>query len=218
VRIGIIGGSFNPVHSGHLHAAKFAMKQAELDEILFLPAFLPPHKPESVFILPYHRYAMLSLATQSYKYFKILTSELETSQVCYTIDTIKTLQAKYEKMDEKNHALHDLYFIMGSDAFLEIQTWKNYKELITILYFIILERRGVPFDALHNLPPLITNRYADSVASATLNNRKNIVLLEGKMLTIASSQIRRLEKQGKNSARFVPGSVYNYIKKYHLYE
>ncbi|OGF67385.1 MAG: nicotinate (nicotinamide) nucleotide adenylyltransferase [Candidatus Fischerbacteria bacterium RBG_13_37_8] len=217
MRIGIIGGSFNPVHSGHLHAAKFTMEQAELDEILFLPAFLPPHKPESVFISPYHRYAMLSIATQSQDHFKILTSELETSRICYTIDTIKTLQAHFKRHKGKLES-PDLFFIMGSDAFLEIQTWKNYKELITLLYFIILERKGVSFSVLYNLPPLITKRYADNCATASIKSQKNIILLKGKMLTISSSHIRTRYKQGNDITRYIPKSVYNYIKKYHLYE
>lgn len=209
-RIGIIGGSFNPVHLGHIYAAKFAKRKLGLNEIWFIPVFLPPHKSKELFVSSYHRFSMLSLATQNYPYFKILTTEIETSEVCYTIDTIKKLM-KIANSDDL------LFFILGNEAFIEIQTWKSYQELIKLINFVILQRSKEKQALLFELPEFIVERYASSLEEFLNNKDKNIIILKGKMLDISSSMIRDKLQKGEDVDRCLAKAVSNYIKKYHLY-
>lgn len=210
-----MGGSFNPVHLGHLHAAKHVIKKTKLDEIWFVPAYFPPHKPSNEFISSYHRFAMVSLATYRIEKFKALTLELEKSSVCYTIDTIKLLLEKYEKIIY-NINIPELFFIMGSDSLLEIQTWKEYEKLIEMIFFIVVERDRCIFDSLYSLPCMIKNRFTMRFDELNLK-KKNILLLKGRMLDISSSKIRELIKEGRDISKLVPKSVYCYINKYKLY-
>jgi len=209
-RIGIIGGSFNPVHLGHIHAAKFAKRKLGLTEVWFIPAFLPPHKSKELFVSSYHRFAMLSLATHNYPYFKILTTEVETSDVCYTIDTIKKLMKIINSSDL-------LYFILGNEAFLEIQTWKDYQELIKLINFVILQRNKEKQRLLFELPKFIIQRYASSLEEFLNDKDKNIITLKGKMLDISSSMIREKLQEGEDVDRYLAKAVSKYIRKYKLY-
>jgi nicotinate-nucleotide adenylyltransferase len=212
VRIGIIGGSFNPVHLGHLYAARFALRKANLNEVWFLPAYLPPHKAKSQFVSAYHRFAMLSLATIKTKNFKILTFELDKSSICYTIDTINSL---IQSFNDKNN--HQFFFIMGSDSLLEIQTWKDYPKLLNLIFFIILERSNVSYNSLSSLPSWIKEKFTFNLNEMDLI-RKNILLLKGKMPNISSSTIRNLIRENKDIGNLVPKSVIKYIQKYNLYK
>lgn len=212
MRYGIMGGSFNPVHRGHLHAAEFCMQQLPLDEVWFIPAYVPPHKPKSLLISAYHRFAMIILATQKFLQFKALNIEIETSNVCFTIDTVKEL------IDYQNQSEVQFYFILGSDGFFEIQTWKYYKELLNIIYFVVLERNINDFEKLYAMPEYISSRFIDSQQDWSLKKKKNVILLPGKMLSISSSKIREYVGSNKNIDRFVSSPVARYIEKYELYK
>lgn len=211
-----MGGSFNPIHLGHIHAAKHVMKKTKLDGIWFVPAYFPPHKSPDKFVSSYHRYAMVSLATYRIEKFKALTLELEMSSVCYTIDTIKLLLDKYEKVIYRGD-IPQLFFIMGSDSLLEIQTWKDYERLIEMIFFIVLQRDIGIFNSLYDMPDLIKKRFTMRFDELDLG-KKNILLLKGRMPDISSSKIRELIKEGKDVSKLVPKSVYCYINKYKLYK
>lgn len=219
MRIGIMGGSFNPVHRGHLHAARFCAQKLVLEEVWFIPAYVPPHKPESLFISSYHRYAMIELAIQKNFAYKALPIEVETTHVCFTIDTIKNIIAPENKQADKTslNSSNQFFFIMGSDTLLEFQTWKNYNELLDIIYFAVLERKNNDFSMFADLPACITSRFT-ALLNPSFCSAKNIILLPGKMLPVSSSRIRELISEGKNFERLVPSSVANYIKKYKLYK
>jgi nicotinate-nucleotide adenylyltransferase len=218
MRIGIIGGSYNPVHRGHLYAAQFAARKLLLDEVWLIPAFIPPHKPESLFISAYYRFAMLALATCTQPRVKAMTLELETAHVCFTIDTVRRIIAKRESIPRTAGAKPDqFFFIMGSDSFFEIITWKNYKQLLTMIYFVILERTKNDFKFLNQLPLHVTQRCTTRFNEDSLAAGKNIILLNGKMPDISSSQIRSLVADGKNIRGLVPKVVEKYIAKYGLY-
>ena len=142
-KIGLLGGTFDPVHNGHLAVANHVQLALKLDSILFIPAALPPHKPGhddgreiSSFI---HRLTMLEKAIVKNSSFAVSDIEGKRSSPSYSIDTIKILISQIGKQA-------DLFFIIGLDAFLEIDTWKHYKDLPDLVNFVVISRATHSFD------------------------------------------------------------------------
>ncbi|MFH0924296.1 MAG: nicotinate-nucleotide adenylyltransferase [bacterium] len=133
--IAIYGGTFNPIHYGHLIVADEVRQAFQLDKIIFVPSAIPPHKKYEAIIDPQHRYNMTHLAIASNSHFVASTVELDRGGKSYSIDTIKELKKEYK--DEK-----DFFFIMGADAFLEISTWKAADKILELCRFIIVSRPG----------------------------------------------------------------------------
>ena len=141
VRLGILGGTFDPIHLGHLRAAEEIRERFELTQVLFVPAARPPHKEAGHLIDPTHRLRMTELATNENNAFAVSTIEIDTPGPSYSIDTLGTLQAK---LGPKS----DLYFIIGADAFMEIHTWKDVEGLLQATNFVVMSRPGSPVQEL----------------------------------------------------------------------
>src|SRR5690554_814577 len=134
-KIGILGGTFDPIHYGHLISAQWSMESFSLDRILFIPTGSPPHKQEKEVLSADHRYQMILLAIKDHPHFQISTIELTRKDPSYTIDTIRELQNKYDNDTQ-------LFFITGADSILELHTWKRYEELLDSCCFIATTREG----------------------------------------------------------------------------
>jgi nicotinate-nucleotide adenylyltransferase len=187
MKIGILGGTFNPVHIGHLILAEEAREKLGLDKVIFIPANLPPHKDNIDIADPQARLKMLKLAAKGNKYFAVSDIEIRRSGRSYTIDTIKTLKDKY-KGDE-------LYFIIGSDLLKYLEGWKDLSEIFKIVKFIAATRPGYP---LENIPAYIK----------TLGIRA---------VDISGFSVRQCVKEGKSFRYLVPEAVFEYINKTKLY-
>ena len=133
MRIGILGGTFNPIHNGHLKIAEEVLKRLGLDKILFMPAYIPPHKDKEGIIDARHRIEMVRLAIADNPGFELSFIEIERGGVSYTIDTLRELGHIYGKKAE-------LFFIIGIDAFLEIEAWKDAEALLASCNFIVIMR------------------------------------------------------------------------------
>ncbi|MBI3353565.1 MAG: nicotinate-nucleotide adenylyltransferase [Nitrospirae bacterium] len=133
MRIGILGGTFNPIHNGHLKIAEEVLKRLGLDKILFMPAYIPPHKDKKGIIDAHHRIEMVRLAIADNPGFELSFIEIERGGVSYTIDTLRELGHIYGKEAE-------LFFITGIDAFLEIEAWKDAEALLASCNFIVIMR------------------------------------------------------------------------------
>ena len=220
-RIGLFGGTFNPIHIGHLRIAGEIKEHFSLDGILFIPTGIPPHKEDSEVIDPVHRLHMVELAIAPYKDFTVSSIEVERKGVSYSIDTIKTLQK------EMGHTV-ELYFIVGSDAFLEIRTWKDVDELLTLCNFIVIPRPGHRFIDLKGIDIPSLNRISAvdldkldrgeiSRLPATLTERYCLFLERITPCDISSTELRRLIKEKKEVKNLLPESVLLYIMKQGLY-
>ncbi len=198
--IGIMGGTFDPIHVGHLVTAEEARQQFDLNYVIFVPAGIPPHKETETISLPEHRYLMTTLAVMSNPAFIVSRFEIDQKTPTYTIDTVKHFQ------NSQNPA-PNIYFITGADAILEIFTWKDYEELLRLCTFIAVTRPGYSLDHFHETleknAPLL---------------RQKVHLIEIPALAVSSTFIRERVALGKTIKYLTPEPVEQYIKKLELYK
>ncbi|HYK22468.1 MAG TPA: nicotinate-nucleotide adenylyltransferase [Pyrinomonadaceae bacterium] len=194
-RIGLYGGTFDPVHVGHLEVARKVSQLFEIEKLIFVPAQMAPHKIGRPVTEPIHRYAMLALATQDDPGLVISTFELDTPNRRYTVETIEHFQRESDDSTE-------LFFIMGADSWSEITTWYEWERLLTMTNHIVVTRPGFPVPTTH---------------VGALKER--IFFTDVVMKDVSATNIRRLARQGKTDdlVGLVPGPVLDYIKKYRIY-
>lgn len=217
--IGILGGTFNPIHNGHLIVAEQIRDWFNLARIYFVPSAIPPHK-EGPVLEGDHRLRMIELATDSNPYFVPSAMELERGGRSYTIDTIR-------QMAETLGEGHTFYFILGTDAFQDIQTWKAYIQLLQMCRFIVISRPGASIDHVFNvLAPLLTHPdlhlvsrriTEDDVSRGIDAHSADIFFVPIPEIDISSSGIRGMVKQGRSIRYQVPVEIKEYIERHKLY-
>jgi nicotinate-nucleotide adenylyltransferase len=223
IRLGVLGGSFNPIHLGHLHIARRTCELFGLSRVLFVVACTPPHKQPHDLISFNHRYAMVSLATSGSDYFYPSPVELESPVSPYSIDTLAKLVRRF------GIAGHALHFIAGGDSLLEVAGWHRGAELLLTYTFVFAMRPGflVP-DIEGILPPVVLGRLVDCrgwdsahvqsrLAAEFASSESRIFLVDVGAPEIAASQIRRRTVSGQAIDDLVPALVHEYIQKLHLY-
>lgn len=139
-RLGLFGGTFNPIHTGHLQVAEAAQRLMALDEVLFVPTGHPPHKPAEDLAPPHHRLAMTRLGIADHPGFRITEIEVGRDAPSYSIETVRALKAQGQARGPE-----EVFFIMGLDAFLEIPAWREVKALLALCHFVIAARPGYRF-------------------------------------------------------------------------
>ena len=193
-RIALYGGTFDPVHSGHLEIARKISELFEIEKVLFIPAQVAPHKVGKPVTNPIHRYAMLALATQNDPRLLISTFELDAPDRRYTVDTVEHFQRVLGESTE-------LFFIMGADSWSEISTWREWERLLRIVNHIVVTRPGYEVDK-------------------TLPSRAaRVFFTDAVMKDVSATNIRRLVAAARfdELAELVPEPVAEYIRKYELY-
>lgn len=218
MRIGILGGTFNPIHSGHLKIAEAVLERLNLDKILFVPANLPPHKNEKDIIDIQHRLEMVRLAIAGNPRFELSIIEIERKGVSYTIDTLRQMEGIYGKEAE-------LFFITGIDAFLDIKTWKEADTLISDYNFVVIPRPFFNYMDLKkismlNLPEKelsAIDKGAVELLELPMSGKGRLYLLNMPAVDISSKNIRNRIKSGEKLKYLLPESVELYIIKNKLY-
>jgi nicotinate-nucleotide adenylyltransferase len=224
MRIGIMGGTFDPIHLGHLRAAEEIYWAFGLDRIVFVPAARPPHKEEVVAASAMHRYEMVSLATVFTPYFTVSPIELERKGKSYSVETVR----EFQRLSGPDTSL---YFVVGVDAFLEMFEWREAKELLTLARVIVTARPGWRLDEVeHLLAPdqrrllghptfkylkvseVDPDRVEEEIAP------RQVLLVEVVSLDIASREIRQLVEEGRSIRHLVPDTVAAYMTKNRLYQ
>ena len=210
MRLGIFGGTFNPIHSGHLRTAEEVRYKLRLDKVIFVPSGNPPLKEYDA-VEASHKLAMAALAAASNKYFIVSDIEAGSRRKSYTVDTLRTLKKKYPG--------DELYFILGSDAFLEIPKWRQPEKLTGMTDFIIVLRPGCGRDAIANSTYIkrINTESAHDFQSYRLVSGRLAFLVPVTQLDISSTGIRNLIRQNKSVKYLLPESVERYIRKHKLY-
>ena len=198
--IGIMGGTFDPIHMGHLFTAEEARQQFHLDHVIFLPSGIPPHKGKEKVSLAEHRYLMTMLAVVDNPYFTVSRLEIECSEPSYTIDTVRRF------LDIYDHNIN-LYFITGADAILDITTWKDYRELLQACPFIAASRPGYSFG---KLKVILGPAFPEVI--------KRVHLLEIPAMAISSTFIRKRVASGQTIKYLTSEAVEQYIYKNNLYK
>ncbi len=223
MRIGVLGGTFNPIHLGHLHLARRTQGLFSLDQIHFVVATSPPHKPRENLAPFVHRYAMVSLATAPTTSFIPSLVELEAPSSPFSLDTMDKVALRQGGSGE------GLYFIAGGDSLLEVLSWHKGPELLRSYNFIFVARPGVSArNAGELFPAGIRERILDLRRSRPARLRtlirqelgtseSRIFIIDAGAPDISSSKVRRLASAGRPIGHLVPASVNRYIRKLHLY-
>ena len=199
-RLGIMGGTFDPVHYGHLVTAETARVQFDFDKVIFIPSGCPPHKIGHKITEAQHRYLMTVLAVNTNIFFEVNRIEIERQGNSYAFETVLQLKEKYGPE-------WDLYFITGADAVLEILTWKNIRRLIEICTFVAATRPGFDLSVLDNKLEQISTIAKDK-----------FLTFEVPALSISSTDIRQKVANGKPIKYLLPESVERYIYENNLYK
>ncbi len=214
MNIALFGGTFDPVHSGHLKAAKAAARRFHLDRILFVPSGNPPHKVGNHLTSFEHRFAMVALACAGDPRFEpsLLEAPTADGQPQYSITTIR----KAKRFVGRNDRLH---FLIGVDAFLDLPHWKDYRQILNLVDFIVVSRPGYSVRKIRStVPPEMMGRSATpSNAQEIRLRRSSIHVIRGMETPVASSGIRDTVQAGRRVTGLVPPLVEEYIRKEGLY-
>ena len=216
-RIAYYGGTFDPVHLGHLTVARTLLDLFRLDEFVFLPAFHAPHKPDAKPTSGYHRFAMLCLATNAEHSIRVSDIELATGEKRYTIDTLAELK--------QQHPGDTLFFVMGADSWRDILTWRRWEEVLLSTSHIVVTRPGYEIGTGHVTDAvrkrIIDLRGANTPGDATPRSTEGdrIYLTDAVQFDISATEIRDDVRADDvlNRTDDVPVEVAKYIEKYDLY-
>jgi len=216
-RIALYGGTFDPVHLGHLAVARTITQIFEIDELLFVPAWMAPHKRAREVTPALHRYAMLALATQQDDRLRISRFELESPDRNYTVETLAHFESELGYGAE-------LFFLMGADSWSEIQTWKEWERLLLMANHIVVTRPGYELElaGLHDevLERIVDRRGERSAPGReATNSGKRIFFTDAVQLEISATEIRHAARRNDSErlVELVPKPVADYITKYELY-
>lgn len=214
-RAAIYGGTFDPVHHGHLKVARRVQKLFGLDELFFVPACVPPHKRGAGISSAFHRFAMLALAAQKDEPLRVSTIELDHPERPYAVETVARMQ---EQLDTD----YRLFFVMGADSWSEITTWREWQRLLTMCDQVVVTRPGSELDtspAGENVIDLRgkTDDEINAVVGESASPR--VFVTDAVFEDVSATAIRAAARQGDTNAltRMVPPEVASYIEKYRLY-
>ena len=215
MRIGVLGGTFDPIHLGHLDAARAARHALALEKVLILPSQIPPHRARLPHASGYHRFAMAAIAMLDDPSFVVSDLELERRGPSYWYDTLRSLQ-------EMGWSPEQLFFITGVDAFAEIATWHAYPAVLDAGHFVIVTRPGHSPDAVRARLPQLASRFVEASAFGHDHGeggvvRTSLIFVDAPTTDVSSTEIRRRLQAGGPLAGLVPDAVDRYIRQHQLY-
>lgn len=220
-RVAFYGGSFDPVHNGHVAIAHALIDQFELDEFVFLPAFHAPHKKRKKPTSAYDRFAMLCMVTNREPNIRVSKLEIELPERPYSVETLPRLNALYPD--------DTIFFVMGADSWMDITTWKEWEKVLGLTDHIVVTRPGYPVTTEHVTDeirerivdlsvPRVTTSSSFLGEKQTAGNRHNIYLTDSVNLDISATAIRQKIRDNDTSwQNDVPVEVANYLEKYQIY-
>jgi nicotinate-nucleotide adenylyltransferase len=208
-RVGLLGGTFDPIHVGHLAAARAAHDALNLDEVRFVPSARPPHRQDRPRASEQDRVEMVRRAICDVARWRVSTLELERHGPSYTWDTLTSLRAEGLSPSQ-------IFFITGADAFADIATWYRYPDVLDAANFVVITRPGMTLDAMRQRVPALVDRMisAGDVANAAATR---IIPIESSTPDVSSTDIRRRAARGESLANLVPSAVAAYITEHRLY-
>lgn len=205
-RVGILGGTFDPVHLGHVETARAARAALDLERVLVVPSGTPPHRDQPA-VSRYHRFAMAALAVAGIDGLELSDLEIGEAEASYTFDTLARLHAR-------GVAPLQIFFITGADAFAEIATWSRYPRVLDMAHFVVVSRPGHRSSALPGVLPMLADRMTPTLDGA---GTTRIFLVDAATPDVSSTAIRRRLAAGISIAGLVPAPVGVYIHQHGLY-
>lgn len=191
-KIGLFGGTFDPIHNGHIKIAGIVQRKLGLSKVIFIPAGVLPHREQSL-VTPENRLTMVKLALRGKKRFTISDYETKKKSPSYSVETARYLKRKLGSETE-------LFFIIGADAFNEIRTWRHWQELLRLCRFVVINRPGY------------------KLVIPTNEEAANVIVLRIPGIPLSATAIRQHIKKNKSAEKLIPKSVHVYIKKHKLYK
>jgi nicotinate-nucleotide adenylyltransferase len=204
VRLAILGGTFDPVHNGHLTAAQSVASTFQTDQIHFVPAYSAPHKQSRGTTSPFHRFAMVALAISPFSGFRASTVEVDALEKRYTVETLDLLH--------RANPGAELVFVLGTDMYRDFETWKDHQRVFRLAHLAVVNRPGFPFR--EDLAPFRTLREGESVV---LPSTPAVFFMPFVVQPISSTEIRENYRMGSDVRQWLPPSVWSYIKTNQLY-
>jgi len=209
-RLGVLGGTFDPVHFGHLDAAAAARAALELDEILFIPSHDPPHRPVDPHATAFQRFALVALAIGGLPGYRVSDEELRRPGNSYTSDTLRALHAT-------GWTPLQIFFILGADAFAEIATWHEFPAVLDAANFAVIARPGTSVEAALACTPTLRPRVRPASGGAFECHNTSVFLIEAATRDVSSTMIRTRLAAGQSIGDLVPLPVARHIAAHHLY-
>lgn len=211
-RVAVLGGSFNPIHYGHLLLADDVLEQAGLDRVLFVPAAAPPHKPASLLAPAADRFAMVQLAIAGHPRFAVSDLELRRTGPSYTVDTLEALAATGDR----------LFLVIGSETFLDLLSWREPRRVARLARLLVIPRSGSAFDpegaaAQKVLREIgVEGGFARVEAGSPLPPA-GVLLVHATSLPLSASELRRRVREGRSLAFRMPPAAIEYVRTHGLY-
>lgn len=197
--LGVLGGTFDPIHLGHVAAAEAAQEALSLQSMVLIPSRIPPHRADPVTAGPEDRFAMAELAAAGRQGWSASRIELDREGPSFTYDTLLEL----------GKSSTQIFFITGADAFAEIATWSRYPAILDLANFVVVSRPGITLDSLRERVP--------SAFDLRPAAKTRVILVEAHTPDISSTDIRRRVRAGQSLSGYVPDRVADYIAAHHLY-
>lgn len=208
--LGVLGGTFDPIHLGHVAAADAAQHALSLESILLMPSRIPPHRTDPTTAAAEDRFAMAKLAAAERPGWTASRLELDREGRSYTYDTLIELG---DGMSEGSQ----IFFITGADAFAEIASWSRYPAVLDHAHFVVVSRPGITLDSLRERVPSAFSRPLDAARGKQPSAKTRVILVEAHTPDISSTDIRHRVRAGHSLSGYVPVSVADYIRDHHLY-
>ena len=210
-RLGVLGGTFDPVHFGHLDAADAARSTAALDEVIFVPSHDPPHRPHGPRATGFHRFALTALAVNDREGYRVSDLELARDGRSYTSDTLRRLH-------DGGWRPVQLFFIIGADAFAEIATWHEFPAVLDAAHFLVIARPGTTVEDAVARTPELRPRTRRTIEHLDAAGSTAIVLIEARTRAVSSTAIRERIAARQPIDDLVPAAVARHITANRLYE
>jgi nicotinate-nucleotide adenylyltransferase len=209
-RIGILGGTLDPIHFGHLDAAEAARTKLQLETVHLLPSHDPPHRSASPLASVFHRFALVSLAIQDRPAYRASDAELTRSGPSYTADSLRALHVG-------GWTPWQIFFILGADAFSEISTWREFPAVLDGAHFVVIARPGTPLEDAATRAPELRSRLHRADLDLPQDGKTHIILVDARTRDVSSTMIRARLRTRQPIDDLVPSAVARHIVTHHLY-
>lgn len=208
-RIGILGGTFDPIHCGHLDIGRVAERTLGLSRVFVVPAHVPPHRPQT-HASAFHRFAMAAIAVADYPAWRVSDLELRDSGPSYTAVTLK-------QFHDRGYPPAELFFIIGADAFMDIASWRDYPRILDWTHFAVVSRPGHPAGALRYRLPALAPRMVHPPIEPLQEMDPLIILIDEPTADVSSTTIRERRSERQSITGLVPPRVEQHIEQHGLY-
>lgn len=212
LRLGVLGGTFDPIHCGHLDVARAAHDALALDEVWLVPSLVPPHRPVHPVASPFHRFAMAALAASDPALPWLVACDMELAQggPSYTMRTL-------DRVSAEGYTASQVFFLTGADAFAEISTWRDYPALLDRAHFVVISRPGFPVATMRESVPELAARMVDIRTRGDVPAQPSILLVDAATTDVSSTEVRRRLASGVPLEGRVPAAVERHAVRHGLY-